>query len=152
MGTIDNVRGLTLQLYGGPQQNLTGNVTLWIDNIVFEQAQNQIPGDANGDGKVDTTDTQAVYTALGTTMKDQNYNPDADANRDGLISKPDFTDVVQNQNVATTITVNTSPATNSLLGLRVERRRSDSPPLIIRPIHRTGCGSHVGSPINQSNA
>jgi hypothetical protein len=66
-GTVDDVRGLTLQLYGGPQQNITGNVTLWIDNIVFEQAQNQIPGDANGDGKVNFADLLILAQNYGKT-------------------------------------------------------------------------------------
>jgi hypothetical protein len=32
---IDQMRALTLQLYGGPGHNLNGNVTFWMDNIVF---------------------------------------------------------------------------------------------------------------------
>ena len=63
-----------------------------------------LPGDANGDGKVNATDTQAVFNALGTVSTDQNYNMDADANRDGRVGKIDFAYVRQNQGVATTIT------------------------------------------------
>jgi len=32
---IDQMRALTLQLYGGPGHNLTGPVTFWMDYIVF---------------------------------------------------------------------------------------------------------------------
>ncbi len=32
---IDQMRALTLQLYGGPGHNLSGPVTFWMDNIVF---------------------------------------------------------------------------------------------------------------------
>ena len=31
--TMTATRAFTLQLYGGPAQNLSGNVTLWLDNI-----------------------------------------------------------------------------------------------------------------------
>jgi len=36
-GTINDIRGLTLQLYGGPSQNINGPVTFWIDNVTFTQ-------------------------------------------------------------------------------------------------------------------
>ena len=32
---IDMARALTMQLYGGPAQNITGNVTIWLDNVRF---------------------------------------------------------------------------------------------------------------------
>src|SRR5262249_34957616 len=35
VGQVNDIRGITWQLYGGPSQNLPGPVTLWIDNIVF---------------------------------------------------------------------------------------------------------------------
>ena len=32
---IDMARALTMQLYGGPSQNITGTVTIWLDNVRF---------------------------------------------------------------------------------------------------------------------
>jgi hypothetical protein len=32
---VNDIRGVTWQLYGGPSQNITGPVTLWIDNVSF---------------------------------------------------------------------------------------------------------------------
>jgi hypothetical protein len=34
-GPYDHIRALTWQLYGGPGQNIDGDVTLYLDNIVF---------------------------------------------------------------------------------------------------------------------
>jgi hypothetical protein len=34
-GTVNDIRGVTWQLYGGPMQNITGPVTLWFDNVSF---------------------------------------------------------------------------------------------------------------------
>jgi len=36
-GTVNDIRGVTWQLYGGPSQNINGPVTLWIDNVSFTQ-------------------------------------------------------------------------------------------------------------------
>ncbi len=36
-GPVDSIRAVTWQLYGGPSQNINGDVTLWIDNLVFTQ-------------------------------------------------------------------------------------------------------------------
>ena len=33
----NHIRGITWELYGGPSQNINGPVTLWIDNVVFNQ-------------------------------------------------------------------------------------------------------------------
>jgi hypothetical protein len=35
LSSTDAVHHLTWQLYGGPSQNITGNVTLWIDNVYY---------------------------------------------------------------------------------------------------------------------
>ena len=34
-GATDHIRALTFNLYGGPGQNIDGDVTFWIDNIEF---------------------------------------------------------------------------------------------------------------------
>src|SRR5438067_5059067 len=36
-GSVDKIRAVTFQLYGGPNQNLTGPVTFWIDNEKFTE-------------------------------------------------------------------------------------------------------------------
>jgi len=36
-GAVDSIQGVTWQLYGVPGQNITGDITLWIDNLVFTQ-------------------------------------------------------------------------------------------------------------------
>jgi hypothetical protein len=36
-GAVDSLRAVTWQLYGGPSQNMNGDVILWIDNLVFTQ-------------------------------------------------------------------------------------------------------------------
>ena len=36
-GAVNDIRGLTAQLYGGPSQNINGSITFWIDNVVFTQ-------------------------------------------------------------------------------------------------------------------
>ena len=34
---LNKIRAVTFQLYGGPSQNMTGPVTLWIDNVKFTE-------------------------------------------------------------------------------------------------------------------
>jgi hypothetical protein len=43
VGGVNDIRGVTWQLYGGPSQNIPGPVTLWIDNIVFTQVPEPSP-------------------------------------------------------------------------------------------------------------
>jgi len=99
-GTINDVRGLTLQLYGGPSQNLTGNVTFWIDNVVFNQMQSQIPGDANGDGKVDFADLLILAQNYG-KMPNETFS-DGDFNNDGAVGFDDLLILAQNYGFGTT--------------------------------------------------
>ena len=49
-----------------------------------------LPGDANGDGKVDPTDIKAIQAGLNQVSTSQNYNFDADANRDGKVDRADI--------------------------------------------------------------
>ena len=62
-----------------------------------------LPGDANGDGKVDKTDLATVRSELGATANSSRYNFNADANRDGRIARIDMAYTQQNQGVSTTI-------------------------------------------------
>ncbi len=63
-----------------------------------------LPGDANGDGKVDKTDLALVKSELGSKAGSAKYTFDADANRDGKIGKIDVSYTQQNMGVSTTIT------------------------------------------------
>ena len=63
-----------------------------------------LPGDANGDGKVEKTDLKIVRSQNGARAGDQRYTFDADVNRDGRIGPIDINYTKQNQGVATTIT------------------------------------------------
>jgi hypothetical protein len=63
-----------------------------------------LPGDANGDGKVDQTDLQIVKSELGARAGNPRYNINADVNRDGRIGKIDLAYMLQNQGVSTNIT------------------------------------------------
>ena len=50
-----------------------------------------LPGDANGDGKVDASDLAAIKSLVGKTVNDTAYSFDADSNRDGKITMADYT-------------------------------------------------------------
>lgn len=63
-----------------------------------------LPGDANGDGSVDSQDLGIVRSLLGSTAGDPNYNFSADANRDGKIGKIDLAYTRMNLGVSTKVT------------------------------------------------
>ena len=85
-GTVDAIRALTLQLYGGPSQNIDGTVNFWIDNVVL----NQLPGDANEDGVVDFKDLVALAanynTQSGATWTQGDFNGDGKVNFTDLVT------------------------------------------------------------------
>ncbi len=62
-----------------------------------------LPGDANGDGKVDKTDIATVKSEMGSRANSSKYNFNADVNRDGRIGKIDLAYTMQNQGVQVTI-------------------------------------------------
>ncbi|MEO6808553.1 MAG: dockerin type I domain-containing protein [Isosphaeraceae bacterium] len=62
-----------------------------------------LPGDANGDGKVDAADITAIKSSMNARAGDKNYSFDADANRDGRITRADLALAKQNLGVKTTI-------------------------------------------------
>lgn len=62
-----------------------------------------LPGDANGDGKVDAADINAIKASMNSSVGDKNYNFDADANRDGRITRMDLLLARQNLGVKTTV-------------------------------------------------
>jgi hypothetical protein len=63
-----------------------------------------LPGDVNGTGIVDQSAVSSVRSLLGSKSTDANYSFDADANRDGRITKSDLSYAMQNLGVTTTIT------------------------------------------------
>lgn len=99
-GTVNAIRALTLQLYGGPQQNLTGPVTFWIDNVVLTQAVQMIPGDANLDGKVDFSDLLIVAQHYG--LSSGAMWGDGDFNNDGSVGFDDLLILAQNYGTGVT--------------------------------------------------
>ncbi len=54
-----------------------------------------LPGDVNGDGKVDSQDVVIVETAMGTTAGMPGYDPGADVIRDGVVDRSDLDVVLQ---------------------------------------------------------
>lgn len=96
-------------------------------NVVTIQAQNHtqgdlllgyyLPGDETGDGKVDQSDLSAIKAAIGKTVNDSTYDFDADANRDGKITRADLQIAMKNLGVTTTImpdfTANLDPASDT---------------------------------------
>jgi len=59
-----------------------------------------LPGDINGDGRVDLTDLLEVVNAFGLSEAAPGYNPAADLNDDGTIDMLDLLKVVENFGVA----------------------------------------------------
>ncbi len=86
-----------------------------------------LPGDANGDGKVDTADLTKIKSLLGQRGGTSAYSFDADTNRDGRIGKSDVKTAMDNMGVSTTITptisANLDPASVTTLTARVTTAR-----------------------------
>jgi hypothetical protein len=84
-----------------------------------------LPGDANGDGKVNSTDLQTTMSELGSTPQASGtkYTFDADTNRDGRISLSDLQVGSQNLGASTKISpvinVNLDPATDGPMHSRI---------------------------------
>lgn len=56
-----------------------------------------LPGDINGDGKVDLNDLRAFAPAYLTSVNDGFYNPSADSNRNGFVGQRDAVTLVHNE-------------------------------------------------------
>jgi hypothetical protein len=63
-----------------------------------------VPGDADGNGKVEQADIAAIKKAVGAIVGDGDYSFDADSNRDGRIGQNDVQTARKNLGVVTTIT------------------------------------------------
>jgi hypothetical protein len=99
-GTVNAIRALTFQLYGGPSQNLTGSVNFWIDNVVLTQAVQMIPGDANLDGKVNFSDLLILAQHYG--VSSGAMWGDGDFNNDGSVGFDDLLILAQNYGTGVT--------------------------------------------------
>lgn len=75
-----------------------------------------LPGDASGDGTVNSTDITTIKSLLGDSATNSNYNFDADVNRDGIINSQDVRLAEKNLGAATTVSpvvsVNLDPASD----------------------------------------
>ncbi len=76
-----------------------------------------LPGDADGNGVVNSTDLKAIKSLNGKTVVEDTYSFDADSNRDGKINKSDVAIARKNLGVTTTITpditANLDPSTDT---------------------------------------
>jgi hypothetical protein len=103
-----------------------------------------LPGDANGDGTVNSTDLQTMMSELGSTPSSSGtkYTFDADTNRDGRISLSDLQVGSQNLGASTKISpvinVNLDPATDGPMHSRITNFRN---------VHFTGT-STPGATVN----
>jgi len=90
---INDLRGLTFQLWGGGAQALQGRTTIWLDNIHFlgDFPDPTVPGDTDGDRDVDLDDLNNVRNNFGTD------NPPAgDTDADGDVDLDDLNAVRNN--------------------------------------------------------
>lgn len=110
-----------------------------------------LPGDANGDGKIDQTDVSAIKSEMGATSASSKYTFDADANRDGKITGADLRIAMQNVGATTKISpvinVVLDPASDGPLRSRITSMRN---------VHFTGAVSPDATvnftEINQNSA
>lgn len=75
-----------------------------------------LPGDANGNGTVNSTDLTAIKSVRGDAATNNNYSFDADVNRNGIINRQDIRLARMNLGASTTISpvvsVNLDPASD----------------------------------------
>ena len=95
-----------VDLYSGPHQNKKGSDGIW-DHPYAIDANDQdiyplvepwtpIPGDVNGDGKVDASDLVDLSEAYGFKLVDDNWNYRCDFNLDGKVDALDLFDLSKN--------------------------------------------------------
>ncbi len=65
-------------------------VGLHVGPIAFEGFVGRLPGDLNGDGRVDALDVALFNAALGSSVGEPSYNRFADFDRDGRITLNDL--------------------------------------------------------------
>ena len=67
----------------------TGTLAFRVAYDAYGEARHLPAKDINGDGKVDRTDTTLAQAASGKKLGQPGYNPDADWDRDGVVSTRD---------------------------------------------------------------
>jgi outer membrane protein assembly factor BamB len=77
----------TISAYAWP---VPGETNLANNNCTGGTVKVTIPGDANGDGKVDAQDFFILERAWGTSIGQPNYDPRADFNGDGVVDAQDL--------------------------------------------------------------
>jgi Dockerin type I domain/Bacterial Ig-like domain len=95
-----------------------------------------LPGDADGNGVVDQSDINIIKAAQNSKNGDKNYKFDADANRDGRISRIDLNYAKKNLGVKTTVT----PIVTANLDAASDTGDLDRNTMI-RDVHFMGTGS-----------
>jgi hypothetical protein len=94
---------------GGTDDTVTLTATSSTDQTVFNSADltltitaASIPGDVNGDGKVDCSDLEIVKIAMGTKTGQLGFDPRADVNGDGIVNVLDLSAVARQLPAGTT--------------------------------------------------
>jgi hypothetical protein len=80
----------------GYASEVSGEVDLADNIMVFPNVTVSIPGDVNGDGFVDIVDVSIVAAAFGTVPGNLLWNPSADVNEDGVINILDLVIAARN--------------------------------------------------------
>ena len=86
--------GTTLLFY--PVKNIYG-IFLSYSPIAQNKTRSFIPGDANGDGKVDGKDYSVILNNMGKTT--QNGESDGDFNNDGVVDNVDLQILLQHYSI-----------------------------------------------------
>ena len=94
-----------------------------------------LQGDVNGDGVVDNNDMLAVNAVLGSRPGSSNWNPNADLNRDGMVTTSDRIIVYENMGNAITPPPGSAPRPCRAAAFRPGRltARQARPPTICQP-------------------
>ena len=81
----------------GPQTKQTVNVAISTVGQTISQtlSYSTLPGDLNGDGRVDCSDVSIVRNVFGKRLGQNEFDPVADTNRDGVVDVRDLSFVSQ---------------------------------------------------------
>jgi hypothetical protein len=96
--TIVSPTGGILQSFTWSGQAQPGSIdttTLNFNSGAASSTTTPMPGDRNGDGRVDCTDLNIVKTAFGTSRGQPGFDPRADVNGDGVVNILDLTVVAR---------------------------------------------------------
>ena len=92
--TVDSYGGSPLDLYN---TLLSDSYGIYMDKEVYDgYFSNKIPGDVDGDGKVDASDLSDLSETYGSKLGDPDWNPDCDFNRNNKVDVFDLFDLSKN--------------------------------------------------------